>query len=621
MLRHVRRGSDGRWEPIPLADGAAPHEGVVRACLVANMAEELLVLAPKVGPLARFRMNVGQGILLDFIAERWSKGLAVYALIPKARQVGVSTFVQAFLFVLCLLNEKKGRPYRAATVAHIEDSAKSIFSMTRLFERKLPKSWRLPLESNQQGRIEWAGGSRNQVVSAKLGDAALKGVTLNAFHGSEVANWADLGMDPNALWSSAWGAVAKTPDAFVVLESTAKGRDPFFHGMVERSRANRFEFPVVFIPWFLMTEYTLSWAAYCSARPAWHLTPEFVPTTDEILFRAFLADRTVRPGDEWCVYRYALTDEQLIWRRAEIERLGSGDTTKGLDLFKRYFPSTLEECWAANEYSFLGDRQNEILDRMARQKRAPQRGLLSDNLEWKASERTDAYLRWHTPQTGHRYVIGADCSEGVASGDFQSAHVVDQGTHQVVAALHCKMDPDEFGAALAKLGRYYNNALLAVENNFAPTVLVTLTRLNYPKVYWHRDPDQLRGRPPKPGFNTNKRTRPVILAVLSAVLRDDDLEFNDEGFFAECGTFVWSERKQTFTAPKGYHDDRILSLAIAVYVCDWRDAEGKRKRSEVAKAPEDFEQTDRGWLQWKREEKLAKQRARERAGPGPKCSL
>ncbi len=620
QLKHVERApkngtASGPWRAI---QGALAHPGVVRACLIANMAEELLVLAPKKGPLEHFRVNRAQALLLDFVAERWSRGLPVYALVPKARQLGVSTFVQAFLFVLCLVNEKNGKPYRCATVAHIEDSAKSIFSMTRLFERKLPKTWRLPIESSQQGRLEWSGGSRNQVVSAKLGDAALKGVTLNAFHGSEVANWADLGMDPNALWSSAWGAIAQDENAFVVLESTAKGRDPFFHGLVSRSRSNHFEFPVVFIPWFFDEKYTMSWGAYRASRPTWHLTESFVPETGEVLAREFLGQRIVKPGDEWCVFRHELTDDQLIWRRSVIEKLGSGDTVKGLDLFRRYYPSTLEECWAANEYSFLGDDSEKHLERLSRTVRQPQRGELRDG-GWVPSSLPNAILRWHEPQSGHAYVIGADCSEGLATGDGQAAYVIDRDTREMVAAVCTKLEPDAFSSLLERLGRYYWNATIAVENNFSPSVVVAIQKSGYPKVYWHRDPDQLRGRPPRPGFNTNKRTRPVILDVLSATLRSGDFTVYDEKLLEELRTFVWSEKRETFCAPKAFHDDRVMALAIAVYVCGWRDDAGRRKKD--AEAVPDFETTDRGFLAWKREQKRAKQRLRERAGPGPRCAL
>lgn len=571
------------------------------------MIEDLLVLAPKTGPLERMRLNAGQELVLDFVAERWGNDLPLVALIPKARQLGVSTFVQALLFVLCLVHEKGGQPYRVATIAHLESSAKSIFTMTRLFEKKLPASWRLPIESNQQGRIEWAGGSRNQVVSAKLGDQALKGETLNAFHGSEVANWADLGQDPNELWTSAEGCIAYGPYDVVIFESTAKGRDPFFHGKIDRALRGESNEPILFLPWYLEPRYAISWERYKAERPMWDLPAQFEPTLEEIAYREFLSQRLVRPGAEWHVYRVDLTDEQLIWRRSKIEKYATTSSwSEAVERFRRYYPSTVEECFSATEHSFISDQR--VLDRLWSSWREPSaRGDVHEpGMLWKPSP--VGYLtRWHAPERGRHYVIGADVSEGLAAGDFQAAYVIDKATLEVVAAIHTKCDPEDYAATLARVGRYYNDALIAVENNFSPTVVAGLRKapLNYPNVYWHRDADQVRGRPAKPGFNTNKRTRKVILDTLRMVLTRDQIKFNDRGLVTELGTFVHSEREGSFKATKGNHDDRIMALAIAVYVAGRRPDDGV-----AAAAAEVGETTSPGYEAWQRNKRRVAERKR-----------
>lgn len=566
------------------------------------MIEDLLVLAPKSGPLARMRHNTGQAMLLDFAADRWGRRLPLLAIVPKARQMGVSTWVQALLFVLCLINERLGKPFRVVTIAHIEHSAKAIFRMSRLFERKLPAEWRLPLDSSQQGQIEWAGGSSNTVMSAKLGDAGGKSVTLNGVHGSEVASWADLGQDPAHLWASTLGALAENEDTVVFLESTAKGRDPFFHGKIEDSLAGRSAYPVVFLPWFLDESYSMTWRHYCAMRPSWELAAKFVATPEELLMREYLARRLVGPGQEWAVHPHELTDEQLIWRRAKIEEVG-------LEHFRRYFPSTLEECFAATEYTLFSPA---TLDRMSTEWRVPTaRGDVGEGSEWRPSP--NGYVhRWHAPMQGHSYVIGADVSEGLAAGDYQAAYVIDRDTLDVVAAVHTKVDPDDFGVLLGKLGRYYNTAIVAVENNHSPSVVLNLRKSGYPAVYWHKDPDQVRGRPPKPGFNTNKRTRKVILDVLAATLRDGDLKFNDREFLTECGFFTWSERLATFAAPRGKNDDRVMAMAIAVYVIGRRDDEGRLKSGFGHTQAQPGKVADPGYEAWLLEQKREKARARRK---------
>lgn len=600
----ARNPKTRRWEATSAASSASHPDGVQRAAEVANFVEDYLWIAPKDGPLERIRLNSGQAILQDFLAKRWGSGLPALALVPKARQLGVSTWCQAVIFAVSVLSERKGRPYRAVTIAHIEETAKSIFGMTRLFEKRLPREWRLPLNSLQQGCIEWEGGSKHSIVSAKLGDAAGKGSALNAFHGSEVANWADLGQDPSKLWSSTISAIPNGRDTIVLLESTCKGRDPFFHAKIDASTRGKFHYPTVFLPWFLDTEqYAMTWESYVAARPSWDLPAAFVPTNDEILLRESLALRIPPLGQEWCVWRHELTDEQLIWRRSKIEEIGDYD-------FKRYFPSTLEEAWSQNEKCFV---PAGALERMWTQRRAATRGHLSDDGKFTRNE-SGLVHRWAEPLSGHDYVIGADVSEGLTASDFQAAYVIDRDTHKVAAKVQCKIDPEEFAGLLVRLGHYYNDALLAIENNHNPSVIADVRKRGYPSVYWHKDPDKVRGRPPKPGFSTNKRTRPVLVTILREVLKTNDLEFNDEAFIRECGTFIWHEQKQHWAASGGNTDDLVMAMGIAVYVCGWRFDDGRRRTAESA---ESALFVDTGYEAWKREGKKLKALARaQRAESG-----
>jgi hypothetical protein len=52
---------------------------------------------------------------------------------------------------------------------------------------------------------------------------------------------------------------------------------------------------------------------------------------------------------------------------------------------------------------------------------------------------------------------------------------------RIVAEYKGKIPPDRFGEMLDNLGRQYNNALLAPENNtFGYTTVMKLKELNYP---------------------------------------------------------------------------------------------------------------------------------------------
>jgi len=514
-----------------------------------------------------------QEIVLQYIAHCYHHKIRCFVLIPKLRQGGVSTFVQAWNYALFVLHDSRGETFTATTIAHVESSATKIFRITRRFEKNLPARWRRPLESRQKGMIETQEtGCTIWVSSSAEGDSLEKGGTLSSFHGSEVANWADRGLDPSDAYVSVMGALVPGEDAMVFLESTAKGRDAFFYKMIMDSLAGRVGFQTIFLPWFLAKEYKLSWRQYRARKIAMgqECRAVFEINAEEEELCRRLASVTVKPGEQWHKYRTVLTEEQLVWRRATIE-----DECKGeLERFQRYYPATLEECFAASVRSMFSAT---TIDHYYNMSRAPLiRGDLAFSDHPTLIERKNGYLKvWEVPIPGEEYVIGADVSEGLSSGDAADATVVHKTTLRAVARFHGQLDPDRFAEYLVALGYYYNTALLAPENNFNPSVGIQIMRRGYPRLHFYR-PVERKGQPNRPGWNTNKASRKFMLDTLGALCRDRDFECYDEGFAEEMSNFVWIERKKHFAASSGKKDDRIMSSAIAVALCGHRKADGTR---------------------------------------------
>lgn len=603
--RHLlTRSRSGSWTFSGLE---APSPGLEKEMLLANWEETHLRIADKGGRDVSFRHNDAQAILLNFFARCAHERVRPAVLVPKLRQGGISTKVQADVFARAVNSAKAGVRFNAGTVAHIEESAKFIFGITRKFEASLPREWRLPLESKQQGRMEWRKTfGFIQIASAKLGDALFKGPPLNAFHGSEVANWADAGLDASKGFTSAMGALVPGPDSIIVLESTAKGRDAFFHRKVMRAREGRGELQLVFLPWFLAREYTLTWREFRAARRNENLPERFERTPEERDLAAELRNVVVEPGQEWFRYAVDLTDEQLIWRRSQIELL------EGIETFRRYYPATLEECFASTETGKFEDSADYYYE----EAREPEeRGDLrrgEHGLEFSAHEEGEVEV-WERPRLGQEYVIGADVAgEEDVGKDFDSAYVIHKRTLTVVAALHGKFDFDVFADRLAMLGRFYNDALLAVERGRNPAVSLTLKKGGYPRVYHYTNPAAPRTTP-RPGWETSSRSRPLIVDGLAAVCRDRRLRCKDRGFAEECMTFVWSERRHRYQAAPGKHDDRVMAMAIAVYLCDPRAALNATTADGARKKDPDGGDAYRAFL---REQEEEARRERESFGGG-----
>jgi len=122
--------------------------------------------------------------------------------------------------------------------------------------------------------------------------------------------------------------------------------------------------------------------------------------------------------------------------------------------------------------------------------------LTNDHLEWireiikdpRERQHEDRNLWvWEYPLTGHNYIVSADVARG-DSKDYSTCHVIDIDVGEIVAEYRGKIPPDRFGELLDSLGRRYNNALLAPENNtFGYTTVMKLKELQYPNVYYAKN--------------------------------------------------------------------------------------------------------------------------------------
>lgn len=169
---------------------------------------------------------------------------------------------------------------------------------------------------------------------------------------------------------------------------------------------------------------------------------------------------------------------------------------------------------------------------------------------------------WQLPIFGTVYAIGADVAEGLARGDYSSAHVIDAKSGVIVAHWHGHVDPDKFGEVLYALGHFYNEALIGVEsNNHGLTTLTSLNKANYSNLYRQRRLSQRHAEQTEQlGWKTTTLTKPLAVDELNAALRDGVLDVRCEKTIQELKTYVRDDNGSMHGSP---HDDRVMSLAIA----------------------------------------------------------
>jgi len=179
---------------------------------------------------------------------------------------------------------------------------------------------------------------------------------------------------------------------------------------------------------------------------------------------------------------------------------------------------------------------------------------------------------WEFPLSAHKYVMSADVARGDAK-DYSTFHVIDVTTSEIVAEYKGKVPPDRFGEMLDEVGRMYNNALLAPENNtFGYTTVMKLKDLDYPNMFYQKSAGgYLGGYTPSsvneiPGFSTQGHSRIQIISKLEEIIRNKMLKSYSQRLYEEMKTFVWKGQKAQ--AMKGQHDDLVMSLAIGGWLFD-----------------------------------------------------
>ncbi|MDD5407038.1 MAG: hypothetical protein PHE73_08890 [Sulfurovaceae bacterium] len=485
--------------------------------------EKLFYVVNKEGVTGDFHFNDVQNRLLDALSGQ--------DIVLKSRQQGISTLFLAYATVKFLTIEN----IRCVVIAHEAKVTQRLFDKVKFFlesvNKRFPGDKPYELKYNSRSEIVNINNNSTFYIGTAGQRAFGHGDTINLLHISELSRY----QNPETLLSGLLQAVPKGGQIFI--ETTANGYN-YFYRLWEKNRLKQSPFHTHFLPWFETKEYSMP-----------------VPTLFEIT-----------EEETAIAKKYNLKKEQLSWRRWKIEQL-NGD----IDRFNESFPANPEEA-------FITSGNNVWSNTLLRQymlgtvKPLGVGNIIGYNPLY-FDENEKGYIKiFKEPQEFHQYVIGADVSEGkiVAEGDsehetdYSCAQVIDRNTYEQVAVWHGRIDPDQFGRQLETLGRYYNNALIAVERNAVGlTPLIVLRDLSYPNLYYR----ELYGliadkRTPELGWVTDRHTKELIINDATHLLREKRLTLYDEDTVAEMMSFVRDSNGHA-SASSGAHDDYVMAYLIA----------------------------------------------------------
>lgn len=202
-------------------------------------------------------------------------------------------------------------------------------------------------------------------------------------------------------------------------------------------------------------------------------------------------------------------------------------------------------------------------------------GIHISNIRW-VDDPSGPVKIYREPEAGRPYVVGGDTAGD--GSDWFVAQTLDNITGEQVCVVRHQYDEDTYAKQVYALGMYYNEAMLGPETNYSTFPVKMLDLMGYQNLYVRELPDNYEGAVRHAfGFETNAKTRPVILAELIRVARDHMELFNDETTLLEMLTFVRNEKLRPEAEP-GAHDDCVMALAIAHFIRPQQSMEVKGEK-------------------------------------------
>jgi hypothetical protein len=171
----------------------------------------------------------------------------------------------------------------------------------------------------------------------------------------------------------------------------------------------------------------------------------------------------------------------------------------------------------------------------------------------------------------HTYVIVADTAQGVG-GDYSAFVVIDvtEVPYKVVAKYRDnQIAPLVYPSVIYKVASQYNMAYVLLEVNFSEQVAhILYQEYEYENILFVSK--TTKGQQVTGGFAGAGRTRVGVVTDrkvkrigcfnFKSLLEEKKLLIFDSDIISEISTFI--ERKNSFEADEGYHDDLVMPLVL-----------------------------------------------------------
>lgn len=531
-----------------------------------------LMIVNKKSQLVPLDHNIAQLKVHNTLQLQKTRGLPLRAIVLKARQFGISTYVAASNFEA--VNRQSN--HHGCVVSADIDATSKVFGMYETFQSEMPEKYKRETARSNRKEIVYTPPHRSSILCQTAGKQVLgRGGTTQKVHASEVAFWAQAKKQLLGLLQE----VPDTPESMVVLESTACGVGGEFHdrywGAVKHLQSNPDDysgFLPIFLPWYIFPEYQT------------HI-PE------QLLYKGRLKLINDEPYQEAEAINLLkskgvdLKDEQVYWRRGKIKNACGGD----LSLFRQEYPATAKEAFQSTGKMIFSP---VLLDRHE-QRCCPPSAYIEFKQEGKGKpvtyenvlRRQNCWKIWKMPERNHDYILYGDVCEGLLADssdpksetDSHACGILDRQTYEIVATFHGQCDTIEYGEQMVRGAQFYNWAWSSPEvNSCGLAVLNEFKRVDYPHIYQRqRKAEELvEEEAVQLGYKTTTLNRKPGIETLKKVLKEMQIIIYDKFIIDQLRVFINKNGRPE--AEAGYHDDFVMMLVGLIQLhlqCPYGDSD------------------------------------------------
>jgi hypothetical protein len=477
-------------------------------------------------------LNEPQLHFLATVGELVKVQRPVRIVVLKARQLGLSTVIEAILFQLSLTLQRTN----ALVISHDKESARHLLGMTKHYWDTYWARQLYSLASDNRDGLTFSHNDSSLTVGTAGNVSTGRSFTYQMIHASEVAFWGNA----RTLMTGLHQTLPDHPMTFSFIESTAHGVGGYYYDTYQAAASGDSEYIPLFYPWFTVSKYS---------HPGAPHIPDYRLDSEERILR-----------------KIGVSNAHLAWRRWAIVNKTNGS----LDDFHQEYPSSAEEAFITSGTNVFPKGDLEIVY----QPIEPERGVLdrppgSNTVHFKVDPHAYAEnqpLRvYRRPQPNAAYIIAGDPTRTL-TGDFATIQVIDRRTLEQVAQWRGRVDPSTFGDKLIELAMFYNWGLVTTEINGpgSATIQRIMTR-EYPNVWQdqkaERDPGTLGHNY---GWHSSTMRKSEAVGHLLRVITEHDLILHDPDALRELTNYVSLGQGQFGNNDDEKYDDLVMSLAIAI---------------------------------------------------------